>query len=209
MAERLEEILREYDASLATDSIRIGDLSSGFELPEFNLTLYTEGDIFGDIANEAGTRNFKSQTTNRKSKLGAFISDFRDLKTDDYVVHVDHGISRFDGLQTISSQGAEREFMLLIYADNAKLFVPVERMDLVSRYSSGEATSPTLDRLGGIGWQKTKAGRIFDETITRNHFRGRCCPGNSGLRRPRPRSGGRRRQRFRRRACPWSTWRAG
>ena len=76
-----------------------------------------------------------------QSKLGAFISDFRDLKTGDYVVHVDHGIGRFDGLQTISSQGAEREFMLLIYADDAKLFVPVERMDLVSRYSSGEATS--------------------------------------------------------------------
>src|SRR5258706_18600 len=157
MAERLEEILSEYDASLAADSIKIGNLSSGFELPAFNLTLYAEGDIFGEIANEAANRNFKPQTANRKSKLGAFISDFRDLKTGDYVVHVDHGIGRFDGLQTISSQGAEREFMLLVYADDAKLFVPVERMDLVSRYSSGEATQPTLERLGGIGWQKTKA----------------------------------------------------
>ena len=155
MAERLEEILREYDASLSTDSIRIGDLSSGFELPAFNLTLFTEGDIFGDVT-QAEFRP-KDAAKRTKSKLGAFISDFRDLKTGDYVVHVDHGIGRFDGLQTISSQGAEREFMLLIYADNAKLFVPVERMDLVSRYSSGEATSPTLDRLGGIGWQKTKA----------------------------------------------------
>ena len=47
--------------------------------------------------------------------------------------------------------------MLLIYAENAKLFVPVERLDLVSRYSSGEAAQPTLDSLGGLGWQKTKA----------------------------------------------------
>ena len=61
------------------------------------------------------------------------------------------------GLQTLDTGGISREFMLLMYADNAKLFVPVERLDLVSRYSSGEATSPTLDRLGGIGWQKTKA----------------------------------------------------
>ncbi len=156
MAERLEEILREYDASLATDSIRIGDLSSGFEMPAFDLTLYTEGDIFGDVT-QAEFRPAKDKGQRTKSKLGAFISDFRDLKTGDFVVHIDHGIGRFDGLQTISSQGTDREFMLLIYADNAKLFVPVERMDLVSRYSSGEATSATLDRLGGIGWQKTKA----------------------------------------------------
>lgn len=156
MAERMQEILREYDASLATDSIQIGDLSSGFELPAFGLILYSEGDIFGEAA-EKENRNLKATTQKRKSKLGAFVSDFRDLKIGDYVVHVDHGIGRFDGLQTISSQGAEREFMLLIYADDAKLFVPVERMDLVSRYSSGEATAPALDRLGGLGWQKTKA----------------------------------------------------
>ncbi|MBP6004414.1 MAG: transcription-repair coupling factor [Pyrinomonadaceae bacterium] len=156
MAERLEEILREYDAALTADSIRIGGLSSGFEFPGERLTVYTEGDIFGDVT-QAEFRPAKEKGHRTKSKLGAFISDFRDLKQGDYVVHVDHGIGRFDGLQTISSQGAEREFMLLIYADEAKLFVPVERMDLVSRYSSGEATSPTLERLGGMGWHKTKA----------------------------------------------------
>ncbi len=156
MAERLEEILREYDATLAGDSIRIGNLSGGFELPAFDLTVYTEGDIFGDVT-QGEFRPSKEPAKRTKSKLGAFISDFRDLKIGDLVVHIDHGIGRFDGLQTISSQGTEREFMLLIYADNAKLFVPVERMDLVSRYSSGETTTATLDRLGGLGWQKTKA----------------------------------------------------
>ncbi len=156
MAERLEEILREYDASLAGDSIRLGNLSSGFEMPAFDLTIYTEGDIFGDVT-QADSRPAKDSSKRTKSKLGAFISDFRDLRAGDFVVHIDHGIGRFDGLQTISSQGNDREFMLLIYADNAKLFVPVERMDLVSRYSSGETTTATLDRLGGIGWQKTKA----------------------------------------------------
>lgn len=158
MAERLEEILREYQIVLDAGSIVVGDLSSGFELPAFALTAYTESDIFGEsIGTMVPSTSRRSAAGGRKSRLGAFISDFRDLKPGDYVVHVDHGIGRFEGLQTISSQGAEREFMLLIYADDAKLFVPVERMDLVSRFSSGEATSPTLDRLGGIGWQKTKA----------------------------------------------------
>jgi len=156
MAERLSELLREYDSTL-TAPIQIGQLSAGFELPPFDLTIYTESDVFGEAETSATPSNRGSRIGNRKSKLGAFVSDFRDLTIGDYVVHVDHGIGRFDGLQTISSQGAEREFMLLIYADDAKLFVPVERMDLVSRYSSGEATQPALDRLGGLGWQKTKA----------------------------------------------------
>ena len=157
MAERLEEILREYQIVLDAGSIVIGDLSGGFELPPVGLTVYTESDIFGESIGLMVPSANRRTPGSRKLRLGAFISDFRDLKTGDYVVHVDHGIGRFEGLQTISSQGAEREFMLLIYNDNAKLFVPVERMDLVSRYSSGEATAPTLDRLGGIGWQKTKA----------------------------------------------------
>ncbi|MGD9564214.1 MAG: transcription-repair coupling factor [Pyrinomonadaceae bacterium] len=155
MAERLAEMLRDYGVVLPANGIKVGLLTTGFELPSEHLRLFTEHDLFGETVAAPGDTTPKIRS--RKSKLGAFISDFRDLKAGDFVVHVDHGIGRFEGLETISSQGAEREFMLLIYADNAKLFVPVERMDLVSRYSSGEATAPTLDRLGGIGWQKTKA----------------------------------------------------
>jgi transcription-repair coupling factor (superfamily II helicase) len=156
MAERIAELLRDYDKYVPLEAIKLGELSSGFEVPSERLITYTEVDIFGETA-EADQRGPREKVRKTKSKLGAFISDFRDLKAGDFVVHVDHGIGRFEGLQTISSQGSEREFMLLVYADNAKLFVPVERMDLVSRYSSGEATAPTLDRLGGLGWQKTKA----------------------------------------------------
>ena len=156
IAERLNDLLRDYDIVAEEGVISVGSLSSGFEIQSERLLYYSELDVFGETSGDSDA-NRKSAIANRKSKLGAFISDFRDLKQGDYVVHVDHGIGRFDGLQTISSQGAEREFMLLVYADDAKLFVPVERMDLVSRYSSGEAATPTLDRLGGIGWQKTKA----------------------------------------------------
>ena len=156
IAERFGEILRDYDISLPSDSVLVGDLSGGFEIPSLNLIVQTENDIFGE-SSQIDFQKPKSKDQRPKTNLGAFISDFRDLKIGDFVVHVDHGISRFEGLQVISSQGAEREFMLLIYAENSKLFVPVERLDLVSRYSSGEATAPTLDRLGGLGWQKTKA----------------------------------------------------
>ena len=155
IAERFAEILRDYDVVLPESSIKIGDLSGGFEVPAFDLRVFTETDIFG----ETTQKEFQSNTKDRrpKTKTSAFISDFRDLKAGDFVVHVDHGIGRFEGLQTLDTGGISREFMLLVYADNAKLFVPVERLDLVSRYSSGEGTQPTLDRLGGLGWQKTKA----------------------------------------------------
>lgn len=176
MAERLAEILRDeyetastirqnFSAEIAPNvlQILIGCLSNGFEMPSARIIFQTEDDIFGDSSGEfAAQTKGKYQKTKEKSakskpKTDAFLSDFRDLKKGDYVVHVDHGIGRFEGLQVIEAAGAAREFMLLIYADNAKLFVPVERLDLVSRYSSGEATQPTLDKLGSIGWQKTKA----------------------------------------------------
>src|SRR5207244_5606765 len=84
------------------------------------------------------------------------------------VVHINYGIARFGGLVPLDlgpapslklgvQPTARGEFMLLYYAEDAKLYVPVERLDLVQRYSSAEGHQPTLDRLGGIGWQKTKA----------------------------------------------------
>lgn len=156
MMERLGEILHDYNVEYSPSQIVVGDLTHGFEMPEAGIEILSETDIFGEnMQREAPAA--KPRAGSRKTNLGAFISDFRDLKPGDYVVHVDHGIGRFEGLQSIAAQGSEREFMLLIYADNTKLFVPVERLDLVSRYSSGESTQPTLDRLGGLGWQKTKA----------------------------------------------------
>jgi transcription-repair coupling factor (superfamily II helicase) len=156
IAERLNEILRGYEVPASPQSFLIGDLSGGFEIPALQLIVYTESDIFGENSQAIAPQK-KDSRKGSKSKIGAFISDFRDLKVGDFVVHVDHGIGRFEGLQVLDSGGVSREFMLLVYAENTKLFVPVERLDLVSRYSSGEAAAPTVDRLGGLGWQKTKA----------------------------------------------------
>ncbi len=156
IAERFSDILRDYNIVLPTNQIKIGDLSGGFEIPLFNLKIFTETDIFGETT-QGEFQKPKIKDQRPKTKTSAFVSDFRDLKPGDFVVHVDHGIGRFEGLQVLETGGVSREFMLLIYAENSKLFVPVERLDLVSRYSSGEAAQPTLDRLGGLGWQKTKA----------------------------------------------------
>lgn len=154
LAERLEEVCREYDIPCVSDAIAVGDLSSGFEMPALQIVCFAESDVFGDIS-DVVARGYDAKP--RKTTFSAFVSDFRDLKPGDLVVHIDHGIGRFEGLKSITAQGVEREFILLAYADDAKLFVPVERLDLVSRYSSGETASVALDRLGGLGWQKTKA----------------------------------------------------
>jgi len=188
VADRVSEILREYDVdarvvlpeetgdATALDAIvTVGKLTAGFALPSAGLVVHIESDLFDEAADAALERRGASadgrkqkEGRKRKSKAAAFLSDFRDLKIDDYVVHIDHGIARFAGLQTLSlgpaESGAARnvpvargEFMLLLYADEAKLYVPVERLDLVQRYSSAEGHQPQLDRLGGLGWQKTKA----------------------------------------------------
>ena len=176
LAERVREVLAEYDAAPrlveatevadlpahAGPFIASGYLSGGFVLPNVGLTVHVESDIY-DQADGDGPRP-KSKGAKPKAKrtnYGAFLSDFRDLKPGAYVVHIDHGIGRFGGLQMLDLQGRSSEFMLLYFADEAKLFVPVERLDLVQRYSSGEGQQPSMDRLGGIGWQKTKAKRAM------------------------------------------------
>ena len=168
MLERVGELLRENGLNLPADLLAVGSLSSGFELPFAGLIVHTEADLFDEVENYGAHPEFQAQQQRNqaerkqvqksKFKTGAFLSDFRDLKPNDYVVHVDHGIGRFDGLKTLQlGGGKESEFMQLVYADNATLFVPVERMDLVSRYSSAEGNQATLDKLGGIGWQQKKA----------------------------------------------------
>ncbi|MBA3512912.1 MAG: transcription-repair coupling factor [Pyrinomonadaceae bacterium] len=178
VAERIVDILGEYQleaglglvgengqAGAAETIATVGRLSAGFEMPGSRLLIHVEGDLFDEAGEQAlerrgvsaDGRRSKADSRKRKSKTSAFLSDFRDLKVGDFVVHIDHGISRFGGLQILDLGPRSGEFMLLYYAEDAKLYLPVERLDLVQRYSSAEGHQPTLDRLGGLGWQKTKA----------------------------------------------------
>ncbi len=156
-AERTLELLNEYevrgravgasdDLENAAVLVTTGWLSKGFHLPAAGLQIFTETDLFEE---ERRTHE------RRRSAARSFISDFRDLKTGDLVVHVDNGIGRFIGLKKLSMGADEQEFMELRYADEDKLFVPLERLDLVQKYTGG--ANPALDKLGGTSWEKAKA----------------------------------------------------
>ena len=126
-------------------SIIVLPLEQGFETPE--QAVLSEQDILGDrLVRRA-----------RKAKKAAdFLSELSSLSPGDLMVHVDHGIGRFEGLRTIEVQGAPHDCLLLIYADNTRLFLPVENLELLSRYGS-DAENVQLDRLGGGAWQAKKA----------------------------------------------------
>jgi transcription-repair coupling factor (superfamily II helicase) len=123
-------------------------LPEGFVIPEARLAFYGTGDLFEIIPAQERPR--------QRPKTASFYSDFSELKPGDHVVHVDHGIGQFEGLQTIESDGRRGEFMRLQYADDARLYVPLERMDLVQGYRSLEGAQPQLDRLGGTAWAARK-----------------------------------------------------
>ncbi len=120
-------------------------MESGFETAD--VAVISEQDILGD-------RLVRPRKATRK--LDNFISEVTSLATGDIVVHVEHGIGRFVGLQTLDVAGAPHDCLELHYAADTKLFLPVENIELLSRYGSDQ-TNVELDRLGGTGWQTRKA----------------------------------------------------
>ena len=157
-AERIVELLAEHDlvglpvegaesSASATLLVTTGSLSRGFRLPDARLQVYAETDLFEA---ERAVRH------RRRSVAQTFLSDFRDLKVGDHVVHVDHGIGAFVGLRRlgVDGGGTAQEFVELRYARDDKLFVPVEQLDLLQKYTG--AAHPALDRLGGTTWEKAK-----------------------------------------------------
>src|SRR3984885_10452253 len=98
-----------------------------------------------------------SRPERQRSKVSAFLSDCRDLQVGDYVVHVEHGIGQYQGLKEINQGDGNAEFMLLEYAEGARLYVPLTRLDLIQKYRSQEGAKPPLNHLGTAAWAKTKA----------------------------------------------------
>ncbi len=94
----------------------------------------------------------------RRSGAAAFVSDLRDLRPNDLVVHLDHGIGRFEGFRRVEVEGRQLEMLVLGYHGGDTLLVPVERADLIQKYAAGDSeTAPRLDRLGGSTWRNRKA----------------------------------------------------
>ncbi|MEO0410600.1 MAG: transcription-repair coupling factor [Pseudomonadota bacterium] len=141
----------------------------------------TEQDILGDRLIRKARKTKKAEN---------FLTEVSQLSPGDHVVHVDHGIGRFEGLQTIEVHGAPHDCVWLRYASDASLYVPVENIDVLSRFS-GEDAATTLDKLGGAGWQNRKARakqrirEIADELIkiaaARELRKGEPCEAPEGL----------------------------
>jgi transcription-repair coupling factor (superfamily II helicase) len=173
--ERLATLMREYDVPyrlgsraprpgetiLDEGSYLAGDLrvpvivrsplSAGVVFVESNLIVFGANDL-SDEADVA------ARPEPKRSKTAAFVSDFRDLAIGDYVVHVEHGIAQYQGLREILQDGLSVEFMILEFAEGAKLYVPLTRLDLIQKYrSSDTGPAPVLSRLGSQQWTKTKA----------------------------------------------------
>jgi transcription-repair coupling factor (superfamily II helicase) len=184
-AERTIEILQDYDivavpveraedAYAASVLVAVGSLSRGFRLSDAALQIYAETDVFEEERHAPEKRRNLAKT---------FLSDLRDLKVGDLVVHVDHGIGEFVGLKQLGVRGSAEgahEFLELRYHGDDKLFVPVERLDLIQKYTGG--TRPALDRLGGTTWEKAKtrvkkAMRDMAEELLKLYAQRKAVPG--------------------------------
>jgi transcription-repair coupling factor (superfamily II helicase) len=153
---RLRQMLAEHDLEPWPEgtlwsqeglAVIVGECAAGFQIPAVGLIVLCEEEIFG-----AQRRRLRRPLFQR----GAAIASFNDLAANDLVVHEQHGIGRYHGLRTLSSEGHDADFLLLEYADGGRLYLPVERLDLISKYMGAPEGSARLDRLGGGAWQRLK-----------------------------------------------------
>jgi transcription-repair coupling factor (superfamily II helicase) len=140
-----------FSGEVFTTTLAKAYVPDGVLLPEGGLAIFGSRDLFDE------SEAVMARPLRQKSKVSAFLSDFRDLQVGDYVVHVEHGISQYQGLKEINQGDGPAEFMLLEFAENAKLYVPLTRLDLVQKYRSAEGVKPALSHLGTATWAKTKA----------------------------------------------------
>jgi len=143
---------------LRTPVIVRAAIANGVQVLDLDKTTARQLVVIGanDVSDDA---DVEARPARRKSKTSAFVSDFRDLAVGDYVVHVEHGIARYTGLRTIDQpDGSALELMILEFAEETKLYVPLTRLDLIQKYRSTESgPAPQLNRLGTPAWAKAKA----------------------------------------------------
>ena len=196
MVDRLVDIFREYDVHLHRASgfegaldhrtaVIQGRLSEGFHSPGLGLHLLGEENLFAQSPRAPAPRRTGRDPT------ASFLSDFRDLKSGDYVVHVDHGIGRFQGLRSLGIGGDSREFLVVSFQGDDKLYVPADRLDQLQKYRSSGESRPRLDRLGGVSWERTKkrirksmrsmAQDLLKLYAQREVARGHVFPGDDAL----------------------------
>ena len=130
-------------------NVQLGNLSNGFEFPEAKLVVLTEADIFGHAKRQKGLP--------KRASAGNRMSHFQDIKPGDYVVHIDHGIGKYLGVETLVVDGIHRDYFHIKYGGEDKLFVPTEQVRRLQKYVGAEGEVPRLHQLGGTAWVKAKA----------------------------------------------------
>jgi transcription-repair coupling factor (superfamily II helicase) len=126
-----------------------GRLAKGFEFPEEGLAVVSEGDIF-QLSNRVRKRTKKS------AHHGERIRSFSDIAVGDYVVHENHGIGIYRGIEKIEIDKVAKDYITIEYKDNSKLYILASQLDLIQKYSSKDGAKPKIDKLGGAAWQNTK-----------------------------------------------------
>jgi len=126
-------------------------ISAGVSFQDANLIVFGANDLSDDV-------DVAARPEPKRSKTAAFVSDFRDLTIGDYVVHTEHGIAQYQGLKEIVQDSLSVEFMILEFAEQTRLYVPLTRLDLIQKYRSTDAgPAPVLNKLGSQQWTRTKA----------------------------------------------------
>lgn len=156
---KLQRVLEDYglqaavigeNQSLILGKIQIseGNLHTGFELPIQKVAVITEEELF----------NKRTKKTARRQKLSNAerIKSYSELRIGDYVVHVNHGIGKYLGIETLEINGVHKDYLHLRYQGNDKLYVPVEQIDLVQKYVGSESKEPKIYKLGGSDWKRVK-----------------------------------------------------
>ena len=157
-AKRLQRILDDYGMEAdfvpvpsqltSRPTILLGNLQSGFEMSSIHLVLVTEGEIFSKSQRKA--RKINQQSNSER------IKNYTDLRIGDFVVHINHGIGKYIGIETLNINGIHKDYLHIKYAGNDKLYVPIEQIDLVQKYVGGEDREPKVYSLGGSEWNKVK-----------------------------------------------------
>ena len=127
-------------------NVIIKNISNGYIIDSY--VIVSEKEIYNKKENNAVYKtNFK---------IGSKVRDINKLEIGDYIVHNIHGIGIYCGIKTLTKNGLKKDYLQLEYKGGDKLYIPVEKLELITKYSAGDGTVPKLNKLGGIEWQKTK-----------------------------------------------------
>ncbi len=171
-AERLRDLLSEYgleprlektkkfrqalDQSEENLFLLVGSLSSGFRNPGEDWVILTEEEIFGERRRLSEGKGRASATSTSWERGTPAVSSYRELRDDDFIVHIDYGVGHYRGLRHLKIWGVSNDYLLLEYQDGDKLYLPVDRLNLIQRYIGGDGKPPRLDKLGSHSWERAK-----------------------------------------------------